>query len=187
MCPGGTLFNNVDCVDVGAEPLSSIVGERLRHSDPAARVCACPNVLTWIDRAFARVRFTASKDVSMERLVSCPANILHNSVADFCDWQGAATSNSGAIARSRNAAKREKTQRIMQDIGGTGHQYWRNSPAVNRVPRGCVGSPNASAFRTREARPVGVRIAPRRFESTPTCSTNPDESSRRRRRTVNPR
>ena len=58
------------------------------------------------------------------RLVSCLVNSLHNSVADFRGWQGAAPSHCGAMAnamaRSRNAARREKTQRLVQRIHQTG-------------------------------------------------------------------
>ena len=46
------------------------------------------------------------------QLVPRPAYNLLESASTFCDWQGAATSNSKAIARSRNAAKYEKTWRI---------------------------------------------------------------------------
>ena len=54
-------------------------------------------------------------------LVPCLVNSLHNSIADFRVWQGAATSHSGAMGRSRNAARRKKTRRIRQVIYGTGH------------------------------------------------------------------
>ena len=55
------------------------------------------------------------------QLVSCPANKYAISVADLCVWRGATTRNSPAIARSRNAARREKTQRNGVVICGTGH------------------------------------------------------------------
>ena len=54
-------------------------------------------------------------------LVSCPTNNWPNSVVAFCVRPGAATSHSGAMGRSRNAARRKKTQRIRPVIGGTGH------------------------------------------------------------------
>lgn len=44
------------------------MGKGCGTQDPAVRGCACPNVLTWTGRALWRVRSTASKDVSMERL-----------------------------------------------------------------------------------------------------------------------
>ena len=56
-----------------------------------------------------------------ERLVSCPIDNFLNADADFCAWQGALTSNSTAIARKCNAARREKTPRILEVICGTRH------------------------------------------------------------------
>jgi hypothetical protein len=61
--------------------------------------------------------------------VSCPANKSAVSVVDFTDWQGATTSNSTAIARSRNAARHEKSLRDCGFIGGTGHQQ-----LVEKIP-----------------------------------------------------
>ena len=54
-------------------------------------------------------------------LVSCLVNSLNHLVADFWVWQGAATSHSGAMGRSRNAARRKKTQQMIQRIYQTGH------------------------------------------------------------------
>ncbi|MBA3562524.1 MAG: hypothetical protein H0W33_00650 [Gammaproteobacteria bacterium] len=51
-------------------------------------------------------------------LVSCSMDALRKSGADSRAWQGATTGNSRTMARSRNAAGREKTPRIAQCILG---------------------------------------------------------------------
>lgn len=56
-----------------------------------------------------------------QSLVCCPTSDLMKAPADFCDGQGAATSHSGTMARSRNAASREKTRRIREYICGTAY------------------------------------------------------------------
>ena len=63
--------------------------------------------------------------------MSCPATISNKSVADFCNWQGAATSHSGAmasaVASSHNAAKLGVTKygiKIVISLIDTPFIYW---------------------------------------------------------------